>query len=156
MFRRGPVDTPPHFFSSFRTTKSSRCCPSLGFGVFWQKSLCCEKRICVFIRNHNGWDLCNNEHVRIHTRTAKNTTLHRSSMHSDNDTDPKHDKTRQFRGHLDQYRNCLSCLLRVCGCDLLIPCWSKREWVEAALGRRWTRQRVAAIKQRDPSLCGWC
>ena len=31
-------------------------------------------------------------------------------------------------------------------------CWSTRELVVAALGRRWTRQRVAATRRRDPSL----
>ena len=65
-------------------------------------------------------NLCNNVHVRVHAPTAKNTTLHRSSIHSDNDADPKHNKTRQFCAHLDQYRNCLFRLLRVCGCDRLI------------------------------------
>ena len=60
-------------------------------------------------------------------------------MHSDNGTDPKHCKTHhQFRAHLDQSRNCLFRLLRVCGCALLIPCWSPRGWVVAKLGRRWT------------------
>ena len=50
---------------------------------------------------------CNNGHVRIHTRMVKNTTLHHPSMNSDNDTDPKHNKTCQFRARMDQYRNCL-------------------------------------------------
>ena len=33
--------------------------------------------------------LCKNEHVRIHTRTSRNTTLHHPSMHSDTDTGQK-------------------------------------------------------------------
>ena len=57
-------------------------------------------------------NLCDKGHVRIHTRTPKNTTLHHPSMHSDNDTDPKHSKSRQVPTHVDQPRNCLSRLLR--------------------------------------------
>ena len=57
--------------------------------------------------------LCNIGHVRIHTRTARNTTLNHPSMHSDSDTDPKHNKSRHLRTHLDQSRNCLYPLLRV-------------------------------------------
>ena len=41
--------------------------------------------------------------------------------------DPKHNKSRQFRTHLDQYRNCLFRLFAcVSGCTLLIPCWSTK------------------------------
>ena len=65
------------------------------------KSLFCEHCICVFIRNVQILRiLCDNGLVRIHSRTAKNTTLHHPSMHSDNDTDPTHNKSRQFRTHL--------------------------------------------------------
>ena len=48
----------------------------------------------------------NNGHAHIHTRTAKNTKLHHPSIHSDNDTDSKHNTSNQFRTHLDQSRNC--------------------------------------------------
>ena len=117
--------------------------------------------------------------MRIHTRTPRNTTLHHPSTHSDNDTDQKHHKSLHFRTHLDQSRNCLYLLSRVSGCALLNLCWSTKEWVVTALGRRWTwrlwratcrrasrrvpsprtvgwpsssvRQRVAAIKRGDPS-----
>ena len=123
---------------------------------------------------------CNNAHLRIHTRTFRNTTLHHPSMHSDNDPDPQtHLVTRPLRTHLGQSR--------ISGCAPLIPCWSTREWVVAALGRRWTwrlwratcrrasrlvqsiangrgwpsssvRQRVAALKARRSSStsCRWC
>ena len=62
----------------------------------------------MFIRNGpNRGDFSNNGHVHIHTRTPRITKLHRTSMHCDNDTDQKHNKSLQFRTHLDQYRNCL-------------------------------------------------
>ena len=117
--------------------------------------------------------------MRIHTRTPKNTTLHHPSTHLDNDTDQKHHKSMHFRTHLDQPRNCLYLLSRISVCALLNLCWSTREWVVAARGRRWTwrlwratcrrasrrgsiakdrgwpsssvRQRVVAIKRGDPS-----
>ena len=73
--------------------------------------------------------LCNKGHLRSHTRTARNTTLHHPSVHSDNDTDPKHKQSSQFRAHLDPCRNCSCPLARVCGCGLLIPCFSTRDWV---------------------------
>ena len=76
--------------------------------------------------------------MRIHTRTLRNTTLDHPSTHSDNDTDPKHNTCCQFRKHLDQSHNCLYLLLRVSGCALLILRWSTKEWLVAALGRRWT------------------
>ena len=63
---------------------------------------------------------CFNGHMRIRTRTSRNTTLHHPSMNSDTDTDPKHDKSRQFRAHLDQSRNCLFCILLVSGRALWI------------------------------------
>ena len=44
-------------------------------------------------------------HVRIHTPTPREATLHHPSTHSDSDTDPKHIKSRQFRAHLDQSPN---------------------------------------------------
>ena len=56
----GRVDTSGHFFPSFRTTKffddvASRS--SLGRLLACQKSLFCEKRICVFIINGpSRWD----------------------------------------------------------------------------------------------------
>ena len=65
-----------------------------------------------------------NEHVRIHTRTPENTTLHHPSTHSDTDTDQKHHKSLHFRTHLDQPRNCLFCLSRISVCALLSLCWS--------------------------------
>ena len=82
--------------------------------------------------------LCINGHMRIHTRTPKNTTLHHPSTHSDNDTDQKHHKSLHFRTHLDQSRKCLYLLSRISGCALLNLCRSTKEWVVAALGRRWT------------------
>ena len=39
-------------------------------------------------------------------------------MHSDKDTDPKRNKSRQFRAH--RSRNCLYLLSRVSGCELLM------------------------------------
>ena len=47
-----------------------------------------------------------------HTNTHRNTPLHHPPMHSDNDTDPKHNNHVNFRTHLDQSRNCLFRLLR--------------------------------------------
>ena len=82
--------------------------------------------------------LCKHGHMRIHTRIPRNTTLHHPSMHSDNDTDRKHNTSRQFRTHLDQSRNCLYLLSRMSGCALLNLCWSTKEWVVVALGRRRT------------------
>ena len=76
--------------------------------------------------------------MRIHTRAPKNTTLHHPSMHPDTDTDQNTTKSRQFLTHLDQSRNCLYLLSRITGCALLILCWSTRDWVVAALFRRWT------------------
>ena len=117
--------------------------------------------------------------MRIHTRTAKNTTLHHPSVHSDSDTDPKHNKSRHFRTHLDQSRNCLHLLPRVCGCALLNlllvnkgvgrgSSWSSLDLKTlesdvpsgksvgaSAKDRGWPSnsvlQRVAAIKRGDPS-----
>ena len=122
---------------------------------------------------------CNHGHVRIHTRRAKSTTLHHPSMHSDNYTDPKHNKSRPFRTHLDQSRNCLYRIFCV-SVDAL--CWffvgqrGSGLWqllVVAGLGdsgerrvvgqvagaiakdRGWpsssVRQRVAASKRGDPA-----
>ena len=122
--------------------------------------------------------LCINGHVRIHTRTPKNTTLHHPSMHSDTDTDQKHHTSLHFRTHLDQSRKCLYLLSRISGCACRIFVGQQRNgsWqllVVAGLGdsgerrvigqvggciakdRGWpsssVRQRVAAIKRGDPS-----
>ena len=54
-----------------------------------------------------------------HPRTRRCTT-HPGTFH--NDTDPKHNNSRQFRTHLDQSRNSLVRLLRFSGCALLIFC----------------------------------
>ena len=54
---------------------------------------------------------CNPIHVRTHTRTAKHTTLHHPSMHSGNDTNPKHNKSLQFRSHLLWMRSVESLLV---------------------------------------------
>ena len=43
-----------------------------------------------------------------------------------------------FRTQLDQSRKCLYLLSRISGCAILNLCWSTKEWVVAALGRRWT------------------
>ena len=121
-------------FASFRTTK------------FFTMLLFAVKKV-SFVKNAFVYlsevvqivgIVCKNEHVRIHTRTPKNTTLHHPSTHSDNDTDQKHNKSLRFRTHLDQFLNCLYHLSRVCGCALLNLCWSTGEWVVAVLGRRWT------------------
>ena len=82
--------------------------------------------------------LCLIGHMRIHTRTPRNTTLHHPSTHSDNDTGQQHHKSLHFRTHLDQSRKCSYFLSRVSGCALLNLFWSTKEWVVAALGRRWT------------------
>ena len=82
--------------------------------------------------------LCKNEHVRIHIRAPRNTTLHHPSTHSDNDTDLKHHKSLHFRTLLDQHRNCLYLLSRISRCAQSNLCWSIREWVVAGRGRRWT------------------
>ena len=71
--------------SSFGTTK-------LEFGAFW----CMSKNLC-----------CKQKHLRVHTRTPRNTTLQHPSTHSDNMTDLKHNTLHKFRTHLDQSRNCL-------------------------------------------------
>ena len=57
--------------------------------------------------------LCVNGHMRFHTRTPRNTTLHHPSTHSDNDTDPRPIKSLHFRTHLDQSRKCLFCLFAI-------------------------------------------
>ena len=75
--------------------------------------------------------------------TPRNTTLHHPSTHSVFDTDQKHHKLLHFFTHLDQSRNCLYLLARVRGCGLLILCWSTKEWVVAARGRRWTWGSIA-------------
>ena len=100
-------------------------------------------------------------------------------MHSDSDTDPTHNKSRHFRTHLDQSRNCLHLLPRVCGCALLNlllvnkgvgrgSSWSSLDLKTlesdvssgksagaSAKDRGWPSnsalQRVAAIKRGDPS-----
>ena len=156
------VDTSDHIFIvtnhkvfydvAFRSNVP-RFCACQKKSILWKTHLCFK-----------------NGHMRIHTRTPKKTTLHHQSMHSDTDTDQK---------HLDQPRNCLFCLSRINVCALLNLCWSIREWLVAARGRRWTwrllesdvssgnsagsiakvhgwpsssvRQRVAAIKRGDPS-----
>ena len=86
---------------------------------------------------------------------------------------PKHNKSRQFRTHLDQSRNCLYPLSRVCGYALLNffgqqgnGSWQRLEILERdvssgksaraiAKDRGWSsssvRQRVAAIKRGDPA-----
>ena len=147
-------------FSSFRTTKFfTMLLFARVWGVFLvrQQSLFCEKYICVFIINGPKivGILCFNGHIRIHTRTPKNTTLHHPSVHSDTDTDQKHHKSLHFLTHLDQPRNCLYLLSRVSGCALLNLCWSTKEWVVAALGRRWTwrlwRVRCLRASRRVPS-----
>ena len=116
--------------------------------------------------------LCKNEHVRIHIRTTRNTTLHHPSTHNDKDTDQKHFKSVHFRTHLDQPRNCLYLLSRISVCALLNLCWSRREWVVAARDRYWTwrlwratcrraswrvggfhRQRPWVAKQQCSSTC---
>ena len=130
-------------FSSFRTTKFFTM---LFFARVWGVFRAClkkfyfvKKRICVFIINGpNRGVLCKNGHLRIHTRTPRNTTLHHPSTHSDNDTDPRHIKSLHFRTHLDQYRKCLYLLSRINGCAQLNLCWSTKDWVVAARGRRWT------------------
>ena len=124
----GRVDTSGHFFHRFEPQSFLRCCFSLEFGAFFlyvKKSLSGEKSICVFIINGpNCWDfMFFNEHMRIHTRTPKNTTLHHPSTHSDNDTDQKHHKSLHFRTHLDQSRKCLYLLSRISGCAPLNLCW---------------------------------
>ena len=69
-------------------------------------------------------------------------------MHSDTDTDQKHHEPLHFRTHLDQPRNCLFCLSRISACALLNLCWSIREWVLAARGRRWTWRLWRATRRR--------
>ena len=77
--------------------------------------------------DHNQ-SLVNNVGIRrctIHRRTLTKTLTQ------------THNESLQFRTHLDQSRNCVYPLSRNSGCDLLILCWSTRERVVAALGRRW-------------------
>ena len=86
------------------------------WGVFWHVKQVYFVKIasaCLSEMAHIVGILCRNVHVRIHTRTAKNMTLHHPSVHSGTDTDRKHNKSRQFRTHLDQSRNCLFRILRV-------------------------------------------
>ena len=99
---------------------------------------------CTYQNTH----IFENGHMRIHTRTLRNTTLHHPSMHCDTDTDQNTTTSRQFRTHLDQSRNCLYLLSRTSGCAPLNLCWSTREWVVAALGRRWTRRLWRATCRR--------
>ena len=98
--------------------------------------------------------LCKNEHVRIHTRTPRSTTLHHPSVHSDTDTDQKHHKSRHVRTHLDQPRNCLF-LSFAHQCMRPVESVSSKSAGFIAKDRGWpnssVRQRVAAIKRGDPS-----
>ena len=89
--------------------------------------------------------LCKNEHVRIHIRTPN----------SDNDTDQKHHKSLHFRAHLDKPRNCLYLLSRISVYALMNLCWSKREWVVAARGRRWTWRLRRATCRRASRRVAW-
>ena len=143
-FQGGRVDTLGHFFivsnhKVFTMLRFARV-----WGVFWhvKKVSFVEKRICVFIiHGPNRWDFAQTSTcAHSHTRTPRNTTLHHPSMHSDNDTDQKHYKLLHFRTHLDQPRNCLYLLSRISGCSLLNLCWSTRDCVVAACGRRATQR----------------
>ena len=80
-------------------------------------------------------NISNNAHLRVNTRTPRNTTLHRSSIHSDNDTDPKHNKTRQSRTHLDQSRYCLLLLV---ACQWMRPIESFLTNKQTGRGSSWS------------------
>ena len=80
-------------------------------------------------RNIEAEPVCQRNPSRLHTRTPRNMTWHHPSMHSDTDTDQNTTKSRQFRTHLDQSRNCLHLPSRISGCALLNLCWSTRGWV---------------------------
>ena len=82
----GRVDTSGHFI----IVSNHKVFYDVAFARVWcvfshVKSLFLEKRICVLVQIDGI--LCINGHMRIHTRTPKNTTFHHPPMHSDNDTD---------------------------------------------------------------------
>ena len=101
-------------------------------------------------------DMCAFTHEQSRTRRY---TIHPCTLTTT--LTKKHHKSLHFRTHLDQSH----LLSRISGCALLNHCWSTKEWVVAALGRRWTwrlwratvggchRQRPWVAKQQF-SCCG--
>ena len=127
-------------FSSFRITKLFTMLLFAGVWGVCQKNLFCGKRICVLIINGpNRWDFMykkdtcafTHEHPRtrrctIHPRTlttslTKNTTNHCTPVHT-----------------WISFASVCIFFSRIRGCASLNLCWSTKEWVVAALGRRWT------------------
>ena len=135
---RGRVDTSGHFFIVSNHKVFTMLLFARVRGLFWQvKKVSFVKNAFVFYHKcSKSLGLCVKMNMCAFTHgPPKNTTLHHPSTHSDNDTYPEHNKSRQLLTHLDQSRNRS---YPVCGCALLNLCWSTREWVVAALGRRWT------------------
>ena len=99
----------------------------------WSKSLgfLCKMHMCAFTHENPG-----TRHCTIHPRTLTTTPTKNTT------------KSRQFRTHLYQSRNCLYLLSRISVCALLNLCWSIREWVVAARGRRWTWRLWRALCRR--------
>ena len=96
------VDLERHLkFSPFRTTRFLRCCFSVEFDLFFRMSKIYGAKAFACLSNmvHIVGNMRNSAHLRSHTRTPRNTTLHHPSTHSDNDSDPTHNKSHEFRRH---------------------------------------------------------
>ena len=160
----------PHFFivsnhEVFAMLLLGRC-----WSVFaWQQSLLGKKYICVC---YQTWRTSSGSFVTMHicvfcTRTVKNTTLHHPSTHSGNDTDPKTQRITAIpyaSGSVS--RLCVSSFAcqRMRSVDsffvnegmngmwqLLVVRHRQAPWVPNST----VRQRVAALKRRDPSSTFW-
>ena len=112
------------------------------YGFFWHvnKSLFCEKYVCGFdINGPNRWNfiyqwtLCGFTHEHPGTRRC---TIHPCTLTPT--LTKKHHKSLNFRTHLEHFRKSLCLPSRISGCALLNFCWSTKERVVTALGRRWT------------------
>ena len=108
--------------------------------------------MCV-VRNGPDREELMQQRAFAHSHTDnKNTLLHHPPVHPDDDTDAKHQKSRQFRTHQDQPRNCSYLLPRVSGCALLLRCWSTRDWVVAA----WSSLDFETLERRVVGQVGGC
>ena len=109
LLRRGRIDTLGHFFivSNHNFAYDVAFRSSLGRFRNVKKKVCFSKNafVCLSYMVQTVDILCINGHLRNHTRTPKNTTLHHPSMHYDIDTDQNTTKSLHFRTHLDEPRN---------------------------------------------------
>ena len=87
---------------------------------------------CAFTHEHPRTRRCSIHPRTLTTTLTNNTTNHCISVHI----------------WISQSRKCLYLLSRISGCALLNLCWSTKEWVVAALGRRWTWRLWSATCRR--------